>query len=300
MPDPADLFPGYASERIATRRGRIFARVGGSGPPLLLLHGFPQTHAMWHRVAPRLAERFTLVLPDLPGYGESEVPETDAGHTPYTKRAMAEAMVEAMERLGHARFALAGHDRGGRVAYRLALDHPARLTKLAVLDILPTFDYWAKLDREFGLRIYHWMFLAQPHPLPERLIGSNPDEYFRWCFRNWSRPGTDPFDPRAMEQYLRPLRDPARLRAVCEDYRAGAYADVEHDRADFDGGRRIAVPLLALWGAAGIASAASTPLDTWRKRASEVTGGPIAAGHFLCEEAPDETADAMLNFFCAA
>lgn len=297
MPDPVELFPSFAAERIATRRGSIFARVGGSGPPLLLLHGFPQTHAMWHRVAPALATRFTLVIPDLPGYGASDVPETDADHTPFTKRAMAEAMVEVMDRLGQPRFALAGHDRGGRVAYRLALDHPTRLTRLAVLDILPTFDYWAKLDRLFGLRIYHWMFLAQPHPLPERMIQSNPDEYFRWCFRTWAKPGTDPFDPRAMAQYLGALRDPSRIHAVCEDYRAGAHADVEHDRADFDAGRKIAVPLLALWGAAGIAPAASTPLDAWRKRATEVSGGPIDAGHFLCEEAPQATASALLGFF---
>lgn len=299
MGDTTDLFPGFAAEGIATRHGRVFARVGGSGPPLLLLHGFPQTHAMWHLVAPRLASRFTLVAPDLPGYGESDMPQTDAEHMPYTKRAMAEAMVDVMDRLGHPRFALAGHDRGGRVAYRLALDQPARLTRLAVLDILPTFDYWARLDREFGLRIYHWMFLAQPHPLPERLIASNPDEYFRWCLHQWCRPGSDPFDPRAMEQYLRPLRDPARIRAVCEDYRAGAHADVDHDRADFDAGRMIQVPLLALWGAAGIAPAASTPLDTWRKRATEVSGGPIDAGHFLCEEAPEATAAALLHFFAA-
>lgn len=247
-----------------------------------------------------LAARFTLVIPDLPGYGASDVPASDADHTPYTKRAMAEAMVEAMERLGHPRFALAGHDRGGRVAYRLALDHPARVTRLAVLDILPTFDYWAKLDRAFGLRIYHWMFLAQPAPLPERMIQADPDAYFRWCFRSWSKPGRDPFDPRAMAQYLSALRDPARIHAVCEDYRAGAHADVEHDRVDFEAGRMIAMPVLALWGAAGIAPAASTPLDTWRKRATSVTGGPIDAGHFLCEEAPQATAEALLGFFAAA
>ena len=170
MPDLADLFPGYASEWINTTSGRIFARVGGKGPPLLLLHGFSSTHVMWHEVAPKLADKFTLIIADLPGYGWSDMPESDEQHTPYTKRAMAKAMVEMMEQLGHVHFALAGHDRGGRVSYRLALDHPGRLSKLAVLDILPTYDYWERINRMYALKIYHWAFLAQPHPLPETLI----------------------------------------------------------------------------------------------------------------------------------
>ena len=170
MPDLADLFPGYSAEWINTRSGRIFARIGGKGPPLLLLHGFSQTHVQWHRVAPQLADRFTLINADLPGYGWSDMPESDSEHTPYTKRAMANTVVEAMEQLGHVHFALAGHDRGGRVAYRLALDHPGRLSKLAVLDILPTFDYWERMNRLYALKIYHWTFLAQPFPLPETLI----------------------------------------------------------------------------------------------------------------------------------
>ena len=167
MPDLADLFPGYASEWINTQSGRIFARVGGKGPPLLLLHGFSSTHVMWHKVAPQLADKFTLIMADLPGYGWSDMPESDQDHTPYTKRAMARTMVEAMEQLGHVHFALAGHDRGGRVSYRLALDYPGRLSKLAVLDILPTYDYWQKMNRLYALKIYHWTFLAQPYPLPE-------------------------------------------------------------------------------------------------------------------------------------
>ena len=170
MPDLADLFPGYASEWINTTSGRIFARVGGKGPPLLLLHGFSSTHVMWHEVAPKLADKFTLIIADLPGYGWSDMPESDENHTPYTKRAMAKAVIEAMEQLGHVHFALAGHDRGGRVSYRLALDHPGRLSKLAVLDILPTYDYWERMNRLYALKIYHWAFLAQPYPLPETLI----------------------------------------------------------------------------------------------------------------------------------
>jgi len=173
MPDLADLFPGYQSKWINTASGRIFARVGGSGPPLLLLHGFSSTHVMWHQVAPQLADKFTLIIADLPGYGWSDMPESDKDHTPYTKRAMAKTMVEAMEQLGHVHFALAGHDRGGRVSYRLALDHPGRLSRLAVLDILPTYNYWERMNRLYALKIYHWTFLAQPHPLPETLISGH-------------------------------------------------------------------------------------------------------------------------------
>jgi haloacetate dehalogenase len=299
MSDLADLFPGFASEWISTSRGRIFARIGGSGPPLMLLHGYPQTHVMWHRVAPQLAGHFKLIIADLPGYGWSDVPTTDADHTPFTKRAMAQAMIEVMEQLGHAQFALAGHDRGGRVTYRLALDHPGRLSRLATLDIMPTWEYWAKMDRAFALRVYHWAFLAQPAPLPENLIASNPDEYFGHTLRSWTRGGASPFDPRAMAHYLTALRDPLRIHAACEDYRAGAYADVDHDKADLDAGRKITAPLLALWGGAGIAASASTPLETWHKWATNVSGAPIDSGHFLCEENPDATAAALLKFFLA-
>ena len=296
----ADLFPGFAAHDIPTSQGAVFARIGGSGPPLLLLHGYPQTHVMWHRVAPRLAERFTLVAADLPGYGSSHVPATDGEHTPYTKRAMARVMVEAMQRLGHARFAVAGHDRGARVTYRMALDHGDRLTRAAVLDILPTYDYWNRMDRAFALRIYHWTFLAQPHPLPENLIASDPDAYYTHTLGSWTKAGVEAsFDPRALAHYLSALRDQQRIRAACEDYRAGAYADFEHDKADFEAGRRIAVPLLALWGGRGIAAGASTPLDTWRLRAENVTGQAIDGGHFLPEENPQATADAMLAFFTA-
>src|SRR5579872_1849649 len=237
MPDLADLFPGYASKWINTQSGRIFARVGGEGPPLLLLHGFSETHVMWHRVAPQLADRFTLIIADLPGYGWSDMPESDKDHTPYTKRAMAQTMIEAMEQLGHVHFALAGHDRGGRVAYRLALDHPGRLSRLAVLDILPTYDYWARLDRLYALKIYHWTFLAQPHPLPETLIGGNPDFFLRFKMASQTKSkNLDAIDPRALEHYLAAFRDPSRVHAMCEDYRAGAYADFEIDKADRDAG----------------------------------------------------------------
>jgi haloacetate dehalogenase len=300
MSDLADLFPGYASRWIDTGSGRIFARVGGDGPPLLLLHGFSSTHVMWHRVAPQLADRFTLVIADLPGYGWSDMPESDDDHTPYTKRAMAGTMVEAMQQLGHVHFALAGHDRGGRVGYRLALDHPGRLSRLAVLDILPTYDYWERIDRLYALRIYHWTFLAQPFPLPETLIGGHPDFFLRQKMASQTRSkNLDAIDARAMQHYLAPFRDQSRVHAMCEDYRAGAHADYEIDKADRDAGRKITTPLLALWGDAGIASAAATPLDSWRNWAINVTGAAIDSGHFLPEENPDATAKALKSFFMA-
>lgn len=296
----ADLFPHYQSEWVHTANGRIFARIGGKGPPLLLLHGYPQTHVMWHRVAPLLHDRFTLIIPDLPGYGWSDVPTSDAEHTPFTKRAMAQAMIDLMEKLGHVHFALAGHDRGGRVAYRLALDHPGRLSRLCVLDILPTYDYWARMDRNYGLKIYHWMFLAQPEPLPERTIGGDPDFYYRTTLASWTKDKSiKAFDPRALDHYLTAMRDPLRIHAACEDYRAGAYADFEHDKADMEAGHKIGVPLGVIWGGAGIASAAATPLDTWRKWASEVHGEAVDSGHFMAEENPQATAQALLALLSA-
>ncbi len=301
MPDLADLFPGYASEWINTSQGRIFARVGGKGPPLLLLHGFSSTHVMWHPVAPDLADKFTLIIADLPGYGWSDMPDSDKDHTPYTKRAMAKTMVEAMERLGHVHFALAGHDRGGRVSYRLALDHPGRLSKLAVLDIAPTYDYWERLNRLSALKIYHWAFLAQPYPLPETLISGHGEFFLKEKMASQTKSKTlDAINPRALQHYLAPFRDPSRVHAMCEDYRAGAYADYEIDKADFDAGKKITIPMLALWGDAGVASAATTPLDTWKTWATNVSGAPVDSGHFLTEEAPEATAKLLREFFLAA
>jgi len=293
-----DLFQGYETVRIATRSGAIHVRIGGAGSPLLLLHGYPETGTMWHKVAPLLADRFRLVIPDLPGYGQSDVPATDARNTPYTKRAMAAVMVEVMAALGHERFAVAGHDRGGRVAYRMALDTPQHVERLATLDILPGYEYWARMNREYALRIYHWVFLAQPFPVPETLICPNSDAYYRSTLASWTRAKTlEGFDPRAVEQYLSALRDPARVRAACEDYRAGAYADVDHDAADLAAGRKIAAPLLALWCGSGVGAAAGSTLETWRKWAVDVRGEEIDSGHFLCEENPRATAVALRDFF---
>ena len=298
MADLADLFPGYEAKWIGTTSGRIFARVGGKGPPLLLLHGYSSTHVMWHNVAPKLDDRFTLVIADLPGYGWSDMPESDKDHTPYTKRAMAKALVEAMESLGYVHFALAGHDRGGRVSYRLALDHPGRLSRLAVLDILPTYNYWERINRLYALKIYHWTFLAQLYPFPETLILGNPDFFLKEKMASQTKSKTlAAFDPQAMAHYLAPFRDPSRVHAMCEDYRAGAYADYDIDKADVDAAKKITVPMLALWGDAGIAAAAATPLDTWTSWATNVRGAPVDCGHFLAEENPDATAKLLREFF---
>jgi haloacetate dehalogenase len=299
MPDLADLYPGYESHWIDTSAGKLFARSGGKGPPLLLLHGYAQTNVIWHRVAPALAEHFSLVIADLPGYGWSAVPEAGEGHAPYDKRSMAKAMVELMEKLGHVRFRLAGHDRGGRVAYRLALDHPHRLEKLSTLDIVPTYDMWHGIDAKLAFRIWHWTFLALPAPFPEEVIGRDPVAF-------WDRKGgpgiasksLSKFDPRALAHYHAFFSDPLRIHATCEDYRAGRTTDLKNDEADRAAGKKIACPLLVLWGAAGIPSEAeSDPLATWREWATDVRGLAVDCGHYLPEESPDVVSKALIEFF---
>lgn len=294
MTDP--LFPGFETGFAEAEDARIYWRAGGSGAPLLLLHGYPQTGAMWARVAGRLAGRFRVIVPDLRGYGRSSGP---VGVEAMSKRAMGADMIALMRAQGFERFALAGHDRGGRVAYRLALDHPERLSKIAVLDISPTDEYWAKFDRAFGMAIYHWTFLAQPYPLPETLIGGAPDWYMDYTLASWTaKKDLSAFDPAALTEYRANARAAATLRAMCDDYRAGAGIDAEQDAADRAAGRKIAVPLLALWGGVGLAQAASTPLDVWRRWAERVEGAPVAqSGHFIPEEAPEETAAALRAFF---
>jgi haloacetate dehalogenase len=300
MPDLADLFPGFASHWIDTGAGKIFARAGGSGPPLLLLHGYTETNVMWHRVAPDLARRFCLVLPDLPGYGWSAVPQADASHAPYDKRSMAKAMVEVMEKLGHARFRMAGHDRGGRVAYRLALDHPGRVARMATLDIVPTSEMWHAMDANMAMKVWHWPFLAQPYPLPEMLISKTPVEYLEWKLASWTKAkNLSAFDPRALEHYRASFSDPLRIHAQCEDYRAGYGADRLNDEADRAASKTITCPFLALWGGQGIANETSGPLAIWKKWAPQAVGQPIDSGHFLTEENPAATTKALLDFFGA-
>ncbi|MFN8593140.1 MAG: alpha/beta hydrolase [Thermomicrobiales bacterium] len=283
------MFEGFTETMIDTGEASIRVRHGGSGPPLLLLHGYPQTHVMWHLIAPRLAESFTVVAVDLRGYGESSKPPTTPDHEPYSKRAMGRDQIAVMRHLGFDRFFVAGHDRGGRVGYRLALDHPDLVTRLAVLDIVPTGEVYRRADMSFGLGYWHWFFLPQPAPFPERVIGSNPDAYY---FPN----NRTLFHPEALAAYLRAVENPATIHAHCEDYRAGATYDFALDEVD-RGTRRITCPLLALWGSRGALPAWYDVLAIWRDWADDVQGHALDCGHYLPEEAPDETATALERFF---
>ncbi|MBV8535159.1 MAG: alpha/beta hydrolase [Alphaproteobacteria bacterium] len=288
------MFEGFAQHRVTTTGAEINFRSAGKGPPLLLLHGYPQTHVLWHRMAPDLARRFTVVVPDLRGYGDSSKPPSDSTHLAYSKRVMAQDMVELMARLGFPRFAVAGHDRGGRVAYRMALDHPEVVSKLAVLDIVTTHTMWTQMDKARATGGFHWLFLMQPDGLPETMIGKDPAYYLREMLRRWARPGFA-FAPEAMAEYIRCFSDPACIHATCEDYRAGGTIDFELDTADF-GKRKITCPVLALWGASGIARRTSDPLSAWRPWADDVRGHAVECGHFLPEEAPEETRKGLEEF----
>ena len=295
--DPSARFGQFAERELHTERGVIFARVGGSGPPLLLLHGYPQTHLMWHAVAPRLAERFTVVATDLAGYGAIVRPAPAPDHVPHSKRALAADQVQAMVALGHERFAVAGHDRGGRVAYRMALDHPERVSAAAVFDVVPTGEVWARADARLALAYWHWAFLAQPAPLPERLIAGDPDAFFDLHVRALGlgrEPDRYPAD--LMADYRRLLDDPSTVEAICEDYRAGAGIDRDHDDADL-GTRQIECPLLALWSARGaLPRLYGDVLEVWRPWARTVTGRGLQASHFLVEDRPEDVADELGAF----
>jgi len=290
----SELFPGFTTRHVATAGARIHCEVGGSGPPLLLLHGYPQTHAMWHRIAPRLVERYTVVCSDLRGYGDSSKPDGGEGHVAYSKREMAKDQVEAMQALGLARFKLVGHDRGGRVAHRLCLDHPQAVERVAVLDISPTRLMYAGSDMGFATAYYHWFFLIQPFDLPERLIGSDPVYYLRRKLGGLSS-GLGVFDPRALAEYERCFADPATIHATCEDYRAAASIDLEHDAADAHA--RVQCPLLALWGEKGVVHRFFDPIADWKSVARDVRGKALASGHYLAEEVPEATLAALQAFF---
>jgi haloacetate dehalogenase len=292
-----ELFPGFAEHRIRTEGGQIYVRTGGSGPPLLALHGYPQTHACWHKIAPQLATHFTLVVMDLRGYGQSSAPAGDVEHRVYSKRAMAADGVEVMRALGHARFALMGHDRGGRVAYRLALDHPEAVTRLVTLDMVPTLSAWDDMARATNVGRFHWPFLAQPAPFPETLIGHDPVYFHERLIASWTAArDLSAFDPRALQHYRASFSDPPRIHAMCEDYRAGATIDCDFDAADREAGRKIGCPMLALWGQKREVGPMKNPLETWRQWATNVSGQGIISGHFLAEEAPEATLAAILPF----
>lgn len=294
------MFTGFDATTIRTTQCTYFVRVAGSGPPLLLLHGFPETHLMWRDVAPKLAQDFTVICTDLRGYGESGCPASTADHAPYSKRAMAADLVHLMAQLGFEQFSVAGHDRGGRVAYRMALNHMGNVTKLSVLDILPTATVWDRADARLVLGFWPWSLLAQPEPLPERLLSSAPDAVVDNALNQWgSRADAFPADVRAA--YVSALHDPAHIHAICEEYRAAATIDRVHDADDINAGHKIACPVLALWSAQGGLQnwyeSEGGPLALWRAWADDVSGGPIAGGHFFPEEAPQETANALRTFF---
>ena len=291
------FFPGFTLTSVPVAGGTIRLRHGGSGPPLLLLHGNPQSHCMWHRVAPDLAQRFTVVCPDLRGYGGSFTPGATADHAPYAKREMARDMVAVMEHFGHRRFGLAGHDRGARVSHRLALDFPDRVERLAILDIIPTLEHFERTNMEFALGYYHWFWFAQPHPFPEVLINAAPEVWFHAHTNRSPRP-SDLFAPEALADYLEAARRPENITGMCEDYRAAATIDLDHDRASRKQGQRIACPLLALWGDKGKIGAWYDPMAIWRAYCDgPVTGGSVPSGHYIPEEAPAETLRWFAEFF---
>jgi haloacetate dehalogenase len=291
----ASLFPGYRDVRLPANGIEVAAWVGGSGPPLLLLHGYPQTRAIWHEMAQRLAQRFTVVASDLRGYGDSGKPVTAPDHAPYSKREMARDQVELMRELGCDAFFLAGHDRGGRVAHRLAVDHPAAVRRLAVLDIAPTLAMYEQTTEAFARAYWHWFFLILPAPIPERMIGADPHFLLRAKMGSGSA-GLKPFAPGAWAEYERCFT-PAMIHASCEDYRAAAAIDLAHDRADREAGRRVACPLLALWGERGVIEQCFRPLDDWRRVADDVQGRALPGGHYLAEEVPELVAGEFEAFF---
>ena len=294
------LFPGFEERRVDVGDGiEIAATIGGSGPPLLLLHGHPQTRAIWHKVAPTLAQHYTLVAADIRGYGDSSKPAGLADHANYAKRAMAQDQVTLMRTLGFERFLVLAHDRGARVAHRLAMDHPQAVRRLVTLDIAPTLAMYEQTNEAFARAYWHWFFLIQPAPLPERLIEADPARYITDLMGKRSA-GLAPFDPRALAEYQRCIALPGAAHATCEDYRAAATIDLEHDRADREAGRQLTMPLLALWGEEGVVHRCFQPLAEWQRVAQDVQGGPLPCGHYIAEEAPEALLARVMPFLAAA
>lgn len=289
-PNLGHMFADFTPFRIATSETEIAGITGGSGPPLLLLHGYPQTHVMWHRIAPALAERFTVVAADLRGYGASGKPPTTLDHAPYSKRAMAQDMLEVMAALGFDRFDVVAHDRGARVTHRMALDWPEFVERAVILDIAPTREMYALTDEAFARAYWHWFFLIRPAPMPETLIGADPQAFLMSKFRGL---GPMIFSDEALAAYVEAFT-PDAIHASCEDYRAAASIDIDHDNADGD--RKVSQPLLVLWGRDGVIARCFDPLMLWRQRARDVRGRALPGGHYLAEEYPDEVLSAVLEF----
>lgn len=282
------LLTDFQSTSINTGEAEIYLRYGGQGPPLLLLHGHPQTHMMWHELAPKLAEEYTVVMPDLRGYGDSSKPESADDHSTYSKRTMAKDQIAVMKQLGFSRFTVIGHDRGARCAYRLALDFPEAVEKLTVMDIIPTGETFRRADKDFAMGYWHWFFLAQPFDFPERVIGENPDNFYFQGTRHL-------FHPEALAEYWRGIHNPGTIHAMCEDYRAAATIDFELDEAD-RGSKKITCPVLVLWGEKGALPNWYDVLNVWEDWASDVRGRGIDCGHYLAEEAPEETYEEIQKF----
>jgi haloacetate dehalogenase len=289
------MFAGFQKDQRHVNGVDIAYRMGGSGPGLLLLHGHPQTHVIWHKVAAQLAEHFTVVAADLRGYGDSSKPEADEAHANYSKREMGRDGVELMRSLGFETFSVLAHDRGARVAHRLALDHPQQVTRMVLLDIAPTLAMYSQTDEAFARAYWHWFFLIRPAPLPESLIEGNPERYLRSVMGSRSA-GLSPFTDEAFSEYVRCLSLPGAARGVCEDYRAAASIDLEHDRIDIDAGHHLPMPLMVLWGAQGIVGRCFDPLKEWQQIASNVRGRALSGGHYLAEEVPEELLSHVLPF----
>jgi len=290
------LYPNFESLRLKVGSVEIAGVRGGSGPPLLLLHGYPQSHLIWHKVAPALADHFTVIATDLRGYGSSSAPPGGPGHALYSKRAMAQDQVGLMAALGYEQFVLCAHDRGARVAHRLCMDHPASVSRLMLLDIAPTLAMYERTSMAFAVAYWHWFFLIQPEPFPETLINGEPD-FFLSRLLSPRQAGPSPFAPDAVAAYAAAMREPARVHAMCEDYRASATVDLEHDRADREAGRRLAMPLRVLWGEHGVVARCFEPLDLWQELAEQASGKALPCGHYVPEEAPEALLEDMLDFF---
>jgi len=291
---------GFTRTRVGLGDISLSVQQAGQGPALILLHGYPQNGMCWAKVAPTLARTHRVIIPDLRGYGESDAPHDDADHTTYSKRRMAADIVGMMDALGIARADVLGHDRGGRVAYRLALDHPDRLHRLGIIEIVPTGDFWAAWNADLAMAAYHWTFLAQPSPLPERMIGADPTGYIDWTLTGWTlSKSLGVFPPTSLQSYRAQASDPARIHAMCADYRAGATTDRRLDAADRAAGRRIVAPLRFLWAETGFPARTGDPEALWRAWADRVTGASCQSGHFAMEEAPEAVLETFAPFFAA-
>jgi haloacetate dehalogenase len=282
------IFPGFENRVVSVGDQTISVHVGGNGRPLLLLHGYPQNHATWLKLAGPLAKNFTCVIADLPGYGGSSIPADSPDHEGFSKRRMASLLVSVMASMGHASLSIMGHDRGARVAYRMALDHPETIRRVVIIEIIPTSDMWEAFNAEMAMKAYHWSFLAQPFPLPEKLIAADPTFYLEWTLRSWVKGHhLDAFDSRSLESYRKQIREPARVHAMCEDYRAGASIDSRLDLGDRTRGARITAPVLFVWSKLGFPAATGDPLGLWKAWSQNLSGAEVDCGHFMPEENPD-------------